>query len=113
MQTPIQITFRSLDRSPALEGDIRERAEKLEQFHPRIITCQVRVHQLSHHHHKGNIYQVQIYLHVPDHDIAIDHEQDDDPWVAVREAFEAAQRKLEDVARVQRRQVKAHSGGRP
>jgi ribosome-associated translation inhibitor RaiA len=112
MQTPLQITFRSLDHSPVLDSDIRERAARLEHFHPNIISCQVRVEQLSRQHQKGNVYQVQIYLHVPEHDIAVDRDQDEDPYVAVREAFEAATRKLEDVARVHRHQVKAHSAGR-
>lgn len=32
MQKPLEVTFRNMDPSPALEKVLRERAEKLEKF---------------------------------------------------------------------------------
>jgi hypothetical protein len=39
MQIPLQISFRNMDPSPAIEARIREKAAKLERFHDRIIGC--------------------------------------------------------------------------
>jgi hypothetical protein len=46
---------------------------------------------------------------VPGAEIAIDHQKHEDARVAVRHAFDAAQRRLEDEVRVQRGDVKLHS----
>ena len=43
MQVPLQITFRHMDSSPALEARIRQRAEELEHFFDRITSCHVTV----------------------------------------------------------------------
>ena len=43
MQIPLQISFRNMDPSPAVEARIREKAAKLERFHDRIIGCTVVV----------------------------------------------------------------------
>ena len=39
MQIPLQISFRNMDPSPAVEARIREKAAKLERFHDRIVGC--------------------------------------------------------------------------
>ena len=36
LQVPLQITFRDMPRSDALDAHIRQKAAKLEAFHPRI-----------------------------------------------------------------------------
>jgi ribosome-associated translation inhibitor RaiA len=43
MQVPLQITFRHMDTSEAVAARIRERAEELERFFDRIISCRVVV----------------------------------------------------------------------
>ncbi|HEU0204214.1 MAG TPA: HPF/RaiA family ribosome-associated protein [Burkholderiaceae bacterium] len=108
MQVPLQITVRNLRRSESLDARIQEKVAKLERFHPRITSCRVWVEKLSRQHQQGNTFSVRIDVHVPEHEIVVNREQDEDLNVAVREAFDAARRKLEDMARVQRREVKAH-----
>jgi hypothetical protein len=50
---------------------------------------------------------------VPDEEIAIDLQpSEDDVYVAIREAFDAARRKLEDYERRRRGEVKAHPRAR-
>lgn len=51
---------------------------------------------------------VRIDLKVPGGEIAVDHQHDDDVAVAVREAFAAARRRLEDAIRLRRGEVKLH-----
>ena len=112
MQTPLQITFRDVPQSDALEARIREKAEKLESFHTGIVSCRVTVESRDRHKHQGKEFCVRIELRIPQHEIAINRDHHEDVYVAVRDAFNAAGRKLEEVARVQRGKVKAHSKGR-
>ena len=55
MPIPLQISFRNMDPSPAVEARIRKKAEKLERFHDRIIGCTVVVEAPHRHHHKGKL----------------------------------------------------------
>jgi len=108
MQVPLQITFRNFPRSDAVEARIREKVAKLEEFYSRITSCRVVVEQRDRHHHQGTQFTVRLDIRVPGHELAIDRDHHEDIYVAVRDAFDAAARKLEDVARVQRGDVKAH-----
>ena len=108
MQTPIQITFHDVSRSDALEAHIRQKAEKLEEFHSRIISCRVTVEELSKHHHQGRQFRVRIDLRVPGKEIVANRDHHEDVYVALRDAFDAVKRQLEEVAREMRGDVKAH-----
>jgi ribosomal subunit interface protein len=110
LQVPLQVTFRGLPHSAALEDEIRAKAAKLEEFHPRITSCRVVVEELRKHHHQGRHFRVRIDLRVPDHrEIVANREHDEDVYVALREAFDHAKRQLEDVAREVRGDIKAHT----
>ena len=65
MQIPLEISFRNMDPSPAVEARIREKAAKLERFHDRIIGCTVVVEAPHKHHHKGILAQNLILLCQP------------------------------------------------
>jgi len=113
MQKPLEITFRHMDPSPALEAAVRERAEKLEKFCDQIIGCRVVVEAPHKHHHKGNIHHLRIDLTVPGDEIVVQRSPDEqhayeDPFVAVRDAFDSARRQLEDYVRIRRGKVKTH-----
>lgn len=108
MQSPLRITYRGLPTSEALEAKIREKAAKLEGFHPSITSCHVTVEEEGRHHHQGKLFKVRIDLHVPGHDWAVNRDHDEDVFVAVRDAFDAARRVLEDDVREQRGAVKVH-----
>lgn len=109
MQVPLQITVRDFPQSEALEARIREKAAKLEEFHPNITSCRVIVEEMRKHHQQGRHFQVNLDLRVPGREIVVNHAHDEDAYVALREAFDAARRQLEEAARVQRGEVKEHS----
>lgn len=109
MKLPLQITFHGLDRSPALEAAIQDKAAKLEQFHPSIMACRVALTQGSRHHAQGRQVNVRIDITIPDKELAITNKQDEDPFVAVRDAFDAARRVLQDALAVRRGDVKTHT----
>src|SRR3990170_3518334 len=108
MQLPLQVTLRDISPSEAIEAYIRERATKLDGFYDRIMSCRVAVEAPVRHHRKGGPFKVRIDLTVPGAELVVNRQADDDLYVAIRDAFDAARRKLEDYARRQRGAMKAH-----
>lgn len=107
MFLPLQITLRNLSHSEALDHLIRERADKLQSFHPRLVRCRVVVERAG-HQQQGKQIEVHVSLKVPGAEINVDRQHDEDPHIAVRDAFDAARRQLEDHVRLQRGDVKLH-----
>jgi ribosome-associated translation inhibitor RaiA len=106
MQIPVQITFRDMAPSPALEASIRERAAKLEQF-GEVNSCRVAVQEPHRHSHKGTHFHVRIDVTLPGDEIVVartpaTHEAHEDAYVAVREAFETMYRQLNEWVRKRR-----------
>lgn len=113
LKSPVQITFRNLGRSEAIEAKIRERVEKLGSFYSPIMSCCVAVEALHRHHRQGNHYHIRIDVRVPDRELVADREPDErhaytDVYVAIRDAFDAMRRQLEEYARHQQGKVKWH-----
>lgn len=113
MQQPLEITFRNMDPSPAVEADVKQKAAKLDEFFDRIMACRVAIEKGHKHHRKGNLYHVRIDLTVPDGELVVNREPDahhahEDVYVAVRDAFDAMRRRLEDFSRQVRGDVKYH-----
>ncbi|MCD6041569.1 MAG: ribosomal protein [Burkholderiales bacterium] len=109
MQIPLQISLHGISQSEALYDAIRDRAEKLERYYERIMSCRVVVELAGRHKHKGKEFAVRIDLKVPGGELAVTREHDEDLQVALRDAFDAARRQLEDYAREQRGDVKSHA----
>jgi len=104
MQTPIQVTFRSMAHSEALSTHLAHRAEQLEQFFDRIVSCHVVVELEGHHHHRGDRYRFSINVGLPGHEILVNHRPPDDralenAYAAADRAFDDAERQLEDWVR--------------
>jgi len=115
VRLPLHITFRHMDPSPALEARIGELAERLDKFSAQIMHCHVIVEAPPKHQHQGGLFEVRIDLTVPDREIAIRRSHPirhshEDPYVALRDAFRAARRKLEDYERERRPPAKTHIG---
>jgi ribosomal subunit interface protein len=109
MQTPLQVTFRDMEHSDAVEARVREKADKLHRYYDRIMGCRVVIEMPQRHKHQGKLHSVRIDLTVPGAELVANHARDEDVYVAIREAFGAITRQLEDFARRQRGEVKAHA----
>lgn len=114
MKLPLQITFKNLERSDFVESAVREKVEKLDQYCSDIMSCRVVVEALHKHHHKGNVYDIHIDITVPGKEIAVSRDpgQDhahEDIYVAIRDAFNAAKRQLQNYSAQIQQQVKSHS----
>jgi len=108
MKTPLQITFRGFEHSDALETHIREKADKLETFFEPIISCRVVVELPHQHKSQGKLFNVRLDISVPGSEIVVNRDQHQDVYVALRDAFDAARRQLEDYGQRLRRETKAH-----
>ena len=108
VERPLQITLRNVPHSDALDAHIRERASRLERFYPRITGCHVVVEIPHKHKHQGNLFNVRLDIKVPGGEIVLSRDLREDVYVALRDVFDAARRKLEDHGRRQRGGIKAH-----
>ncbi len=109
MKIPLQVTFRDMSPSDAVESRIREKADKLGRFYDRITGCRVVVEMPQRHKHQGKLHSICIDLTVPGTELVANHTQHEDVYVAIRDAFVAITRQLEDYVRRQRGDVKAHA----
>ena len=113
MEIPLQIVFRNIDPSPAVEADIRDKAAHLERFAERIKGCRVVIEAINRTHHQGKLYNCAIHIDVPRRTINVGHvgpkdHSHEDVYVAIRDAFIAAGRRLEDHMRHLRGEEKTH-----
>jgi ribosome-associated translation inhibitor RaiA len=120
MNTPTRISFRNMDRSPALAERVEYEVEKLRRYAPALSHCDVMVEALHRHHRFGHHYQVHLTLRLPGSEVVVAHESPArraveasgapqqpakqseveadhrDAYVAVRDAFDVARRRMED-----------------
>jgi len=126
--------------SEVVEAHIREAAQKLDTFYDEIMGCRVLVEIPHQHHRKGKLYHVRIDLTVPGgefvikraprlvtdrpsrfrkapEDVELEESRElskyhahDDIQLTIRDAFDAARRKLQDYARRRRGVLKLHEG---
>lgn len=113
MEFPLQITFRNVDASDAVEASVRERAARLDRFGAHIVGCRVVIEVPHRHHHQGKLFHVRIDLKVPGAELVVSREPElhhahEDVFVAIRDAFDAAVRQLEDYVRRRRGHTKVH-----
>jgi ribosome-associated translation inhibitor RaiA len=114
MTVPLQITFRDLPRSAAVEERIRDCADNLERVFDRVTACRVVVEGRHRPQRAGRVAHLCIELNVPGKVITVgrdagEFQVHDDVFVAVRSAFDAARRQLDRHARRRRGEVKSHT----
>jgi len=102
MNLPVQIILRGMPSSPTLETAIRERATRLEHVYDGIINCRVAVELAGKHKSQGNEFRVRIAVKLPREEIVVNRDHDEDVYIALRDAFDAARRKIEEFAALKR-----------
>jgi len=110
MQVPLEITFKDFPPSTALRLRVGDYVAKLERYFPRIVRCEVAIEQPHRHHRTGRMFHVRIRLTVPNGELVVSHDHvagaHEDAYVALRDAFAAMRRQLEDYAQRLHRDVK-------
>ena len=113
MEFPLQVKFRDMEPSEAVEARIRERATRLERFNDEIVSCRVVVETPHRHHHQGRQFHVAIDVTTRGGEIVVNREHGErqaheDAYVAIRDAFDALERRLHDRVAKRRGRVKTH-----
>ncbi len=113
MDIPLEISFQNLEQSEFVERRVRERVQRLERHFEHVVGCRVTVEVPHRHHHKGRIYHIRVVIHVPGHELVVSRDPGniyahEDVYVAIRDAFDAAERRLAEYAERVRGDVKVH-----
>ena len=113
-RSEVRVHFLDMPASEALEARIRRHVARLGRFSGDVQGCEVWVASPHGHHRKGRLYAVRVRLTVPGEDLPIGLQPaQEDVTIAVREAFDAARRRLEDYERRRRGAVKTHPRAGP
>ncbi|MBS0234899.1 MAG: HPF/RaiA family ribosome-associated protein [Proteobacteria bacterium] len=112
MQRPLQITFRGMDSSLALEALIRERVRRLENLYPRLIGCRVVVEVPHRSPETAKVpIAISVEADVPGRGPIIGKDEEErreakeDHTAALNNAFEAVERQLDKIADVRSHEV--------
>jgi len=107
MERPLALSTRGVEMTPAIEEEIHRRVAALERFYPRLVGCSLAVEGPGLHHRQGGPYDVRLDLRVPDAEpIRIDQQRQEKLACALDGAFDVATRRLQDLLRLQRGEVK-------
>lgn len=113
IQVEPHITFRNMHPSEAVEAAVRDRVARLDRLFPNLTSCRVMIEEHHRHHQQGNLFHVRVDVTAPGHELVSGRESDanhahEDIYVAVRDAFDAMDRQVENLAQVMRGDVKTH-----
>ena len=104
MATQVEVHFHGIEKSEAVEQRVREKVAKLKKHFTQMTSCRVAVEVPQRKADRPKIYQIKIEIGVPrrapvivSHERTGSHANEDLP-LAIREAFEAALRKVDGMS---------------
>ena len=118
MQTSPEIHFHGIEKSGAVEDRVREKVAKLERHFGRMTRCRVVLEAPHRSPQKPKVYQIKIEISLPRRKpIVVCHEREgshanEELSLAIRDAFEAALRKVDGVSRMIGARTKLERGRR-
>lgn len=118
MTTPIEVHFHGLDRSETVEERVREKVARLEKHFSRLSYCRVAIDAPHRHAHKKRAYLVKLELGIPSSEPLVVASEDtynpehEDVFAALRDAFDIARRRLDNVVDKRRAPAKRERGRR-
>ncbi len=114
MQVPLDITYRDVEKTDALEQLIRTKVEKLEEVCDHIIGCHIAVEKAHTHPDQGSPFRVRLDITVPPgHELAVSKNPGEGTQYGslesvIRDAFDTARRQLKDLNEKQHNRQKRH-----
>ena len=113
MPVPLEISFRRVDPAAGVRESVAAHLAQLERFCRFVLHCRVMVEAPHPRRRTGVVHHVRIELSVPGRRIVVRrdppaHQEHEDLGVAIRDAFHAARRQLQDYVRERRHLVKVH-----
>jgi len=116
METPVKIEFQGMEPIESVRSKILNCVSRLEQRCGRITACRVVVKGSSGRHQTGGIYEVNMWLSLPEgRQVAVEHTPQNDERYAdlaysINDSFKRARRQLQDQVHLMQRQTKRHEG---
>jgi len=101
MKPAVDVLYRDLESSPALNEIISKKLEKLNRYSDQIIHSRVVLDTPHNHKHKGKQFRASIEIDIKGHPIAV-AQDNESIHLAVRDAFITAERKVKQIAARQR-----------
>jgi putative sigma-54 modulation protein len=104
MNAPVEVHFHGIQRSEAIEQRVREKVAKLEKHFERMTSCRVVLEATQRTALKPKVYCIKIEIGVPrQRPVVVCHERvgshaSEELTMALRDAFEAALRKVDGMA---------------
>ena len=98
----LEISFRDIEHSDAIEHQIRQKALKLTNRYDDITGIRAVVALPHNHNTKGKIAHISLEIGLPGELIAItndshDNREHENMYIALRDAFDKAQRKIDKI----------------
>jgi len=108
-----EIAFHNMDKTEMLERLVREKIAHLDGLFDHLTSCRIAIEAPHRSHRHGNRYHVRIVLGVPKGELVISRDPGEEaahehPQVAIRDAFDRAERRLKEYQRQLRGDVKVH-----
>jgi putative sigma-54 modulation protein len=103
MHTPVEIHFHGIEKSEAIEERVLEKVAKLEKHFGRMTRCRVVLEAPHRSPQKPKVFQIKIEISLPRRQpIVVCHEREgshahEELPLAIRDAFDAALRRIDDV----------------
>ena len=105
MTMPVEVHFHGIEKSAAVEQRVREKVAKLAKHFDRMTRCRVVLEAPHRSPQRPKVYQIKIEVGVPGRSpIVVSHEREgssdanEELGLALRDAFEAALRKVDDMS---------------
>jgi cold shock CspA family protein len=115
MNVPVELTFRDVPKTDAIEALVLRHASSLERFCDHVSSCRIAIERPQCHQRAGNPYRVRIDVTVPPgHELVVsqdplDNDLHADLTTVINHAFKAMRRRLQRLVDAQRGDVKPRS----
>jgi putative sigma-54 modulation protein len=118
MTTLVEVHFHGIEKSEAVEQRVRDKVAKLQSHFERMTSCRVGIEATQRSPQKPKVYQIKIEIGIPRRKhIVVSHERigshaNEELGLAIRDAFEAALRKVDGAAARVSQRAKLERGRR-
>lgn len=109
METPFKLDLRNVVLPVSIERRIDRKVAKMDRLFDGIIGCHLTLSRPGAQPHKAGRFDVRLEITVPGKAIIVNRPQSENLAVAIREAFDAGIRQVEEYARMRRNNVKHHA----
>jgi putative sigma-54 modulation protein len=118
MTTLVEVHFHGIEKSDAIEQRVRDKVAKLQSHFERMTSCRVGIEATQRSPQKPKVYQIKLEIGIPRRKpIVVTYERvgsraNEELCLAIRDAFEAALRKVDGTAARVTQRAKLERGRR-